>query len=101
MPTGTLMNPQDRSQLIERLRRVRPDARPAWGTLDAPRMVCHLADGLRIALGELPAKPAHTFASRTLLKFLVVNTGFSPPRTKYSPPCGTSVPPTKTASAAE
>jgi hypothetical protein len=35
-----------------------------------------------VALGDLPAKPTHTFASRTLLKFMVVNTGFSPPRGK-------------------
>lgn len=78
----TLLNAESRSRLIERLSRVRPDAQPAWGTLDAPRMLCHLADGLRVALGDLPAKPVHTFASRTLVKFLVVNTGFSPPRGK-------------------
>ena len=82
MPAGTLLNHDDRSRLIERLRRVRPDAQPAWGSLDAPRMLCHLADTLRVALGDLSAKPVHTLASRTLLKFLVVNTGFSPPRGK-------------------
>jgi uncharacterized protein DUF1569 len=92
----TLLNSADRSRLIERLRRVRPDAAPAWGTLTAPRMLCHLADGLRVALGELPARPVHTFASRTLLKFLVVNTGFSPPRGKVqtAPEMLTSVPAT-------
>lgn len=82
MPVGTLLNDEDRSRLIQRLRRVRPDAVPAWGTLDAARMLCHLADQLRVALGDLPSKPVHTFASRTLLKFLVVNTGLAPPRGK-------------------
>jgi len=43
-------------------------------------MLCHVADQLRIALGDLPTRPVHTFASRTLVKFLVVNTGLKPPR---------------------
>ncbi len=47
-----------------------------------PRMLCHLADQLRVALGDLSSKPVHTFASRTLLKFMVVNTGLEPPRGK-------------------
>ena len=39
MPTGTLLNDDDRRQLLQRLQRVRPDAAPAWGTLTAPRML--------------------------------------------------------------
>jgi hypothetical protein len=66
----------------QRLQRVRPDAEPAWGTLNAPRMLCHLADQMRVALGDLPTKPVHTFASRRLLKLLVINTGLEPPRGK-------------------
>ena len=82
MPSGTLMNEEGHARLIERLRRVRPDAQPAWGTLNAPRMLCHVADQMRVALGDLPSKPVHTFASRTLVKFLVINTGMEPPRGK-------------------
>jgi hypothetical protein len=37
---------------------------------------------MRVAIGDLPTKPVHTLASRTLLKLLVVNTGFQPPRGK-------------------
>jgi hypothetical protein len=78
----TLLNDEDRSLLIQRLDRVRPDAKPAWGTLTAPRMLCHVADQLRVALGDLPAKPVHNFITRTLVRFLVVHTGFKPPRGK-------------------
>jgi len=85
VPVGTLLNDEDRSRLIQRLQRVRPDAEPAWGTLNAPRMLCHLADQMRVALGDLSAKPVHTFTSRTLLKFLVINTGLQPPRGKVQP----------------
>lgn len=82
MAVRTLLNDEDRSQVIERLGRVQPNAQPAWGSLDAPRMICHVADQLRVALGDVPTKPVHTFLTRTLLKFLVVNTGFQAPRGK-------------------
>jgi hypothetical protein len=82
VPLRTLLNDEDRSLLIQRLQRVHPNADPAWGTLNAPRMLCHVADQMRIALGDVSSKPVHTFATRTLLKTLVVNTGFAPPRGK-------------------
>ena len=82
MALQTLLSPDDRALILERLRRLTPEARAAWGTLDAPRMLCHVADQLRVALGEAPTVPVHTLASRTLLKLLVVNTGIKPPRGK-------------------
>ncbi len=99
MRVGTLLNAKDRSLLIQRLQRVRPDARPAWGSLDAPRMLCHLADSMRVALGELSTKPVHTLSSRTLLKFLVINTGLEVPRGRVqtAPEMLTSQPATWTA----
>ncbi len=80
MAIRTLLNNTDRTELLERLRRVRPDAKAGWGSLDARRMLCHAADQMRVALGDLPSKPVHSLLSRTLVKFLVVNTGIKPPR---------------------
>lgn len=82
MDIGTLMSSSHRGLILERLRRVRPETSPAWGSLDAPRMLCHVADMMRIALGDLPTKHKHSFLSRTLVKSLVVNTGLKPPRGK-------------------
>src|SRR5215470_2552027 len=82
MALPTLRNDTDRERLLERLRRVPHDAKPLWGKLDAPRMLCHTADVMRIALGELPSKPEHSFFSRTIGKFMVVNTGLQAPRGK-------------------
>jgi hypothetical protein len=79
---GTLLKDEDRSLILQRLQRVRPEATAAWGDLTAPRMLCHVADQMRVALGDVPTKPTHTFVSRTLVKNLVVNTGFPPPRGK-------------------
>ena len=82
MAIGTLLDNHDLSLLLKRLQRVRSDATPAWGSLTAPRMVCHIADQMRVALGDVPARPIHNFASRTLVKFLVIETGIKPPRGK-------------------
>jgi hypothetical protein len=82
MAVRTLLSNDDRSVILQRLQCARPDAKPAWGSLNAPRMLCHVADQMRVALGDIPARPTHNFASRTLVKFIVINTGFEPPRGK-------------------
>jgi hypothetical protein len=76
----TLLDRDDREGIARRLRAVRPDAAAAWGRLTAPLMLCHLADQMRVAVGDVPAKPTHTFLMRTLVKSLVVNTAMKPPR---------------------
>ena len=48
----TLLNPSARARLHERLDRLSPESEPRWGTMSAERMVCHVADHLRIALGD-------------------------------------------------
>lgn len=53
----TLRNAQDRKGLVERLRRVTPEAKAQWGHLDAPRMMCHLGDSLDSSLGTLAVPP--------------------------------------------
>jgi hypothetical protein len=79
MSTGSLLESSDRQPILTRLRQVRADTKAQWGQLDAPRMLCHITDQLRVALGEIPSKPQHNLMSRTLLKWLVVNTGMQPP----------------------
>lgn len=44
-----------RADVVARLDRLTPNQRPRWGSLDAPRLLCHLADALRISLGEIDA----------------------------------------------
>jgi hypothetical protein len=75
----SLLDPAAREDLLRRLRGLQPTARPRWGTLDAPRMVCHLADSLRVGLGDRASARRDTLARRTLLKWLVVYTPVQPP----------------------
>ena len=78
----TLLDPADRDAILRRLHRLEPTSPARWGTFTAPRMVCHLADSLRVGLGDLPAKRVDSLPSRTLLKWLVVYSPLSPPRGK-------------------
>jgi hypothetical protein len=68
----TLLDPADRTTILERLRRVTPETVPAWGRLTAPRLLCHLADQLRVALGDVSITRRDSLVTRTLLKWLVV-----------------------------
>jgi hypothetical protein len=79
MAIGTLLKTEDREATLARLRQVQPDTPAGWGKLNAPAMLCHLADQLRVALGEIPSERRWTFLQRTLLKWVVVNTGLQPP----------------------
>lgn len=82
MALRTLLDTENRRSILHRLHRLRPDSAPTWGRLDAPRMLCHVADQMRVGLGDIPSVPTHNAASRSLLRFFVVNTGIAPPRGK-------------------
>jgi len=53
----SLRNEGSRRQLVQRLQTLTPAARPTWGKMDAPHMLCHLGDTLAVALGEVTARP--------------------------------------------
>lgn len=44
-------------EIRERVRRLRADAPARWGRFTAPQMVCHITDGLKMNMGELPVAP--------------------------------------------
>lgn len=75
----SLLAPADREAILGRLRRLQPTQQPLWGRLTAPAMVCHLADQLRVSLGDTPVQRCDTLPRRTLLKWLVVYTPLQPP----------------------
>jgi hypothetical protein len=53
----TLWNDTDRRALDRRLACLTPEARALWGGLDAARMLCHVTDAVRAAIGEVPCAP--------------------------------------------
>ncbi|MEM9554757.1 MAG: DUF1569 domain-containing protein [Acidobacteriota bacterium] len=69
----TLRDSRDRADLLRRIDALTPEHQGRWGTLTAARMMCHVADQLRVALGEMPSKDRTTLLSRTLVKRLVLS----------------------------
>jgi len=55
--THTLWSERDRRALDDRLARLTPDAPGLWGSFDAPRMLCHITDAVRWAIGEVTCAP--------------------------------------------
>ena len=61
-----------RADLLGRLSHLTPDKRPAWGRMNAPQMVCHLADWFRMALGDLEVRPRKLPLRYPVIKQLVI-----------------------------
>ena len=41
-------------EIRDRVARLSPESPGSWGKMSAPQMVCHLAESLKMALGDLP-----------------------------------------------
>ncbi|HXW96830.1 MAG TPA: DUF1569 domain-containing protein [Gemmatimonadales bacterium] len=75
----TIENPEARAAIVARLRTLNPGSQPKWGTLTAPRLLCHLADQLRVALGDIPSKPRGNWLTHSLIKWLAIDTPMQAP----------------------
>lgn len=69
----SLWSAADRRALLARLDRLSPNAERAWGTLTAHAAVTHLADSLRMALGEIREAPIPGMLRHQPIKWLAVN----------------------------
>lgn len=67
-----LLDPETRRDLLARFERLAPGTPARWGRMNVEQMVCHVADPVRIALGDLPARDHSTFFRRHVLKRLVL-----------------------------
>lgn len=69
----TLARAQDRSEILTRVRLVSGDARPRWGRMSAPQMMCHLSDVLGMAMGTMAVSPATGLLERTVVKWIALH----------------------------
>ncbi len=53
----SLFEARARQALQQRIDRLTPDRQPLWGRLSAPRMLMHIGDQMRQAIGELEVAP--------------------------------------------
>jgi hypothetical protein len=59
-------------ELTDRVGRLAWDRGAEWGTFTAPKMVCHLADSLRMAMGDLTVAPKKLPIRYPPLKQLII-----------------------------
>ena len=63
---------ESRRELHDRVARLSLESRPEWGRFTAPKMVCHLAESLKMAMGDLPVTPKRSPIRFPPLKQLIV-----------------------------
>jgi hypothetical protein len=68
----TLACPHDLTEILRRLRTVRSDSFATWGRMSAHQMICHVADALRMATGEISVSPATGALQRTVVKWVAL-----------------------------
>jgi hypothetical protein len=61
-----------REAICRRVDHLSADAVPRWGRFNAARMLAHLNDAMRMALGELPVAAKNTPLRRAVIKQLVI-----------------------------
>lgn len=69
----TIFDPTARAALLARVDRLDATAAARFGTLTAPRMVSHLIDAVRMALGDLPIPPRRSVLSNRMVRYLVIH----------------------------
>ncbi len=78
----SILNREERRSLIARFRKLTPEHRAVWGTLTVDRMICHLGDQLRIALGDAGSRSRGNPLTHTVAKWMVLYLPLSPPKGK-------------------
>lgn len=68
----TLYDPARRQELLDRLGRLTHDRPARWGRFNAPRMVAHLREAMRLATGELVVAP-RPFPLKIVLRQLAIH----------------------------
>ena len=63
---------EDRREVNDRIGRLVRERRAEWGTFSAPKMVCHLAESLKMAMGDLKVAPKRSPIRYPPLKQLIV-----------------------------
>lgn len=82
----SLFDAKARDVVLERIGRLAPDRKPAWGRFTAAEMLCHVSSGLRQGLRELEAGPPSGPLAHAPLNWLVIHVLPWPKGKGQSPP---------------
>ncbi len=68
----SLARQRDAIEILERLRKVRPDGVRRWGKMSAHQMVCHLIDAFHMMTGTKVVSRTAGLGQQTILKWVVL-----------------------------
>jgi len=68
----TVLSEADRAVLLSRIRSLTPELTPVEGTLTVARMLCHIADQLAVAIGDIASERRDSLVMRTLARWFVL-----------------------------
>lgn len=68
----TLARHRDRTEILRRLRQVRPDSAARWGRMTAHQMICHLSDAFRMVTGHKAVSHTASLPERTVVKWIAL-----------------------------
>ena len=75
----TLLNQNDKAEIFDRLRRLRPDSQRQWGKMTAHQAICHLSDSFMCKFGERESTQASNFFTKTVMKWFALQAPFQWP----------------------
>jgi len=73
MPMATLHDDAYRTQIIERVGRLRRDTPRRWGKMSADQMLWHVNGGLSMTLGQMNIPPQKTPLPRPIMRLVALN----------------------------
>jgi hypothetical protein len=68
----TLANATDTHEILQRLKKVRPDSPRRWGKMTSHQMICHLTDSFRMMASEKEVSDATGPFQQTILKWFAL-----------------------------
>ncbi len=78
-----ILDAKTRAHTLERIAQFKAGSPALWGKMNAAQCMCHLADQLRMAFGQIKVAGVPTFMGRMVVKRLVL-LGMSAPKGKVS-----------------
>jgi len=64
----------DVQEIRDRVQKIKAETKPLWGKMNATEMIVHLNQSFKMAMGKLKVEDKSSWLTRTLVKYLIVNT---------------------------
>lgn len=68
----SLFDEQKRAEILSRIHQLTPESKALWGKMNVGEMLCHCADGVKMATGEREVADKSNFVFRTIIKPLII-----------------------------